>query len=156
MPLCTLIRKECFQRIGLINSHISSIDDWDIFTRIAELYPVIVIEDPVGIYRQPTPSSRQGSSARAAQLRRVAHHQLRLLTLPRVSAKPEIERRAIRRRTLARISESLVWTAVVQHLPGHQIGAAWSNILMAIRIDPRLVARAEGYRKLARRMLSAG
>ena len=35
MPLCTLIRKECFQRIGLLNRRISSIDDWDIFNRIA-------------------------------------------------------------------------------------------------------------------------
>jgi glycosyltransferase involved in cell wall biosynthesis len=153
MPLCALIRKECFLRVGLVNSHISSIDDWDIFTRIAELYPVIVIENPVGIYRQPTPSSGQGSSARAAQLRRVAQHQLRLMNLPRVSAKSELDRRAIRRRTIARISENLVWTAVVQHLPGHRIGPAWSNIVMALRIDPRVVARTEGYRKLAKRIM---
>lgn len=153
MPLCALIRKECFLRVGLLNRHISSIDDWDIFTRIAELYPVMVIEDPVGVYRQPTPSSGQGSSARAAQLRRVARHHLKLMDLPRVSARSETDRCAIRRRTIARISESLVWTAVVQHLPSRRIRPAWSNILMAIRIDPRVVTRTDGYRKLARRMM---
>src|ERR1700674_785062 len=46
MPLCTLIRKECFLRVGLLNRHLNGIDDWDIFTRIAELYPVLVIETP--------------------------------------------------------------------------------------------------------------
>jgi glycosyltransferase involved in cell wall biosynthesis len=153
MPLCVLIRKECFLRVGLLNRHISSIDDWDIFTRIAELYPVVVIEDPVGVYRQPTPSSGQGSSARAAQLKRVARHHLRLMNLPRVSARSETDRNAIRRRTIARISESLVWTAVVQHLPSREIRPAWSNILMALRIDPRVVARYEGYQKLAKRII---
>jgi hypothetical protein len=43
---------------------------------------------------------------------------------------------------------------VVQHLPSRRIGPAWSNILMAIRIDPRVVARTEGYRKLARRIMN--
>ena len=153
MPLCALIRKECFLRVGLLNRHISGIDDWDIFTRIAELYPVIVVEDPVGVYRQPTPSSGQGSSARAAQLKRVAHHHLRLMDLPRVSAGSETERGAIRRRTIARISKSLVSSAIMHHLPRHQIGPAFSNVLMALRIDPRVIARTEGYRQLAKRLM---
>src|SRR5262252_2071939 len=83
MPLCTLIRKECFFRVGLLNPRINGIDDWDIFTRIAERYPVVVIDAAVGIYRQPTPASGQGSSERAAQLQRVAKHQRQLLKLPR-------------------------------------------------------------------------
>ena len=39
MPLCALIRKESLLRVGLLDRNISSIDDWDVFTRIAELYP---------------------------------------------------------------------------------------------------------------------
>src|SRR4029434_6873906 len=96
MPWASLIRKECFHRIGLLNRRISSIDDWDIFTRIAELYEVLIIEEPVGIYRQPTPFSGQGSSARAAQLARVARQQIELLRLPR-AASASAERRQIGR-----------------------------------------------------------
>jgi len=74
MPLSTLIRKECFFRVGLFNHRLVGIDDWDLFVRVAELYHVLIITQPVGVYRQPTPFSGQGSSARAAQLRRVARH----------------------------------------------------------------------------------
>src|SRR6266571_1430799 len=93
MPLCTLIRKECFLRVGLLNHHVSSIDDWDIFTRIAEVYPAVVIQEPIGLYRQPNPFSGQGSSARAAQLRRAASHQLNLLRLPRAASATNKRRR---------------------------------------------------------------
>jgi len=111
MPLCTLIRKECFLRVGLLNRHVSGIDDWDIFTRIAALYPVAVISEPVGLYRQPTPGSGQGSSARAAQLHRAARHQRTLLRLPRALAGSKAQRRAARKRMRNRISENLIWTA---------------------------------------------
>ena len=106
MPLSTLIRKECLLRVGLLNRRLSGIDDWDIFVRIAELYPVLVIDQPMGVYRQPTASSGQGSSARAAQLRRAARHQLQLLRLPRAMAATPAKRRAIRRRTVNRIADS--------------------------------------------------
>jgi len=86
MPLSTLIRKECFLRVGLLNQKLKGIDDWDIFTRIAEIYPVLVTEEPMGIYRQPTPSSDQGSSSQANQLLKAARHQLRLLELPSAGA----------------------------------------------------------------------
>src|SRR5438067_2932101 len=47
MPLAVLIRKDCLLRVGLLDRTINSIDDWDIFTRIAELYPVITIQEAV-------------------------------------------------------------------------------------------------------------
>src|SRR6185369_6325417 len=39
MGLSALIRKDCFARIGLFKRHLDGIDDWDMFVRIAELYP---------------------------------------------------------------------------------------------------------------------
>ena len=75
-----------FSASRLLNRRVSSVDDWDIFTRIAELYPVIVMREAMGLYRQPTPDSGQGSSKRAAQLYRAAHHQKNLLRLPRAAA----------------------------------------------------------------------
>ena len=153
MPLCTLIRKECFLRAGLLNRHVSSIDDWDIFTRIAELYPVVVIEDAVGVYRQPTPFSGQGSSARATQLRRVAKHQLKLLQLPRAAAASPQQRRAARRRTINRISENLIWTAAKKYLPNGKIGPAYANISVALRLDPMSFIRPDAYVKLLKNLV---
>ncbi len=153
MPLCTLIRKECFLRIGLLNRHICSIDDWDIFTRIAELYPVVVMPEPVGLYRQPTPDSGQGSSARAAQLLRVARHQRNLFRLPRVVAATKVERRAARKRMVNRISENLIWTAAAKHLPSFKVKAAIANVLVALRLDPISIVRPGAYEKLAKNLI---
>lgn len=153
MPLCTLIRKECFQRIGLLNRRISSIDDWDIFTRIAELYQVVVIDEPVGIYRQPTPFSGQGSSARAAQLGRVARHQLELLRLPRAASASTARRREARARTINRISENLIWTAARKYLPQGKIVPAYANISVALRLDPMSFIRPGAYLKLAKNLI---
>jgi hypothetical protein len=154
MPLCTVIRKECFLRAGLLNRQISGVDDWDIFTRIAELYPVLVLETPVGIYRQPTPLSGQGSSARAAQLRVAARHQRKLLRLPRAAAAPLHQRRASRKRMLNRISENLLWTALTQYLPHGRIRPAYENISIALRLYPLSAVRPGAYKKLAKNLLT--
>ena len=153
MPLCTLIRKECFLRVGLLNLQVSSIDDWDIFTRIAELYPVIVLKTTVGIYRQPTPGSGQGSSARAAQLRRATRHQLELLRLPRAAAASTSERRQARRRTIGRVSENLIWTAAKVYLPRRKFRPAYTNLTVALRIDPLSFVRPDSYLKLVKNLL---
>jgi glycosyltransferase involved in cell wall biosynthesis len=153
MPLCTLIRKECFESIGLLNRRISSIDDWDIFTRIAELYEVVVIEEPVGIYREPTPFSRQGSSARAAQLGRVARHQLDLLRLPRAASASTARRRKARARTINRISENLIWTAARKYLPQGRLVPACANIAVALQLDPISFLRPRAYMKLAKNLI---
>ena len=153
MPLCTLIRKECFLRVGLLNRHLNGIDDWDIFTRIAELYPVLVIETPVGIYRQPTPFSGQGSSARAAQLSRAARHQLKLLRLPRVTSAPSSQRRAARKRMLNRIAENLLWKAA-HYLPEGKFGPAYANVSVALRLNPLSAVRPGAYKKLAKNLIT--
>lgn len=155
MPLATLIRKECFLRVGLLNTRLIGIDDWDIFVRIAELYPIIINEQPVGIYRQPTASSGQGSSVQAQQLRRAAHHQLQLLRLPRAMAAPAGKRRAIRRSAVNRIADTLLWNALPLLRSG-EYASVCANILGALRLSPLRAARPSAYKKLAERVLVRG
>ena len=154
MPLCVVIRKECFLSAGLLNRRVSGIDDWDIFTRIAELYPVLVLEAPVGVYRQPTPFSGQGSSARAAQLRRAARHQLSLLRLPRAAAAPLHKRRAIRKRMLNRVSENLIWTALTQYLPHGKMVPAYAHISVALRLNPLSAVRPGAFKGLLKKLIT--
>jgi glycosyltransferase involved in cell wall biosynthesis len=152
MPLSTLIRKECFLRVGLLNQKLRGIDDWDIFTRIAEVYPVLVTEEPMGIYRQPTPSSDQGSSSQVTQLLKASRHQLNLLELPSARAADPGVRRTIRRRTLNRCADTLLWTATRQ-LPRGEYGAFFRNVLGALRLNPFRIARPTAYKKLAQRLM---
>lgn len=153
MPLSTLIRKECFLRVGLLNRKLSGIDDWDIFTRIAEVYPVLVVDQPMGVYRQPTPSSVQGSSSQATQLRRASRHQLRLLGLPRARMASASKRRAVRRRAINRIADTLLWNAA-QYWPRGEYRAVCANIMVALRLNPLRAARPGAYKKLAKRLLT--
>jgi glycosyltransferase involved in cell wall biosynthesis len=148
MPLCVLIRKTCFLKVGLLRPHLHGIDDWDILVRIAELYPVVVLSEPMGLYRKPTPLSGQGSSAQDTQLRRAARQQLELFRLPRVVAASKEKRREVRRRTLNRIADTLLWSAIRELRQGNW-SAARANTLSALISSPLRIARPAAYKRLA-------
>jgi glycosyltransferase involved in cell wall biosynthesis len=147
MPISAVIRKRCFSSVGLLKNNLHGIDDWDIFVRIAELYPMLVLDQPVGIYRKPTPFSMQGSSPQAQHLSSVARHQLELLRLPRARAASANKRREVRRRALSRIVDTLLWNAV-QAIRQRAYEFACANVLAALRLNPRRALRPRGYRRL--------
>lgn len=153
MPLSVLIRKDCFLRAGLLNRRLRGIDDWDILVRIAELYPVMVMGEPVGIYRRPTPLSEQGSSAQAAQLYRAVQHQSQLFSLPRVMSASKLRRRETRRRTVNRVADTLLWNAA-RRLPERDFKFAAANILTALRLNPLRALRPGVFKKLTERLTS--
>ncbi len=145
--LSSLIRKESLLRVGLLRRHLIGIDDWDLFARLAEIHPAVVTTEAVGIYRQPTRHSGQGSSARAAQLRRVVRHQLELLKLPRAQAATRKQRRTVRRRLRNRIADTLLWNAA-QRLPYGEFDQVSENILLAMQLNPTRVIRSRGPRRI--------
>ena len=147
MPISAVIRKRCFSSVGLLRNNLHGIDDWDIFVRIAELYPVLVLDQPVGIYRKPTPFSMQGSSPQAQHLSNVARHQLELLRLPRARAATANKRREVRRRALSRIVDTLLGNAV-QAIRQRAYEFGFANAVAALRLNPRRALRPRGYRRL--------
>ena len=148
MPISVVIRKECFAAVGLFNSKLPGIDDWDLFVRLAELYPVIVLKEPLSIYRKPTSFSGQGSSAQAKHLSRILPHQLNLLRLPRVKMAPLNKQREIRIRTINRIADTLLWNAV-QAIGDGAYRFACINTFTALRLRPSRAFYPRRYRKLA-------
>ena len=153
MPISVVIRKECFFRVGLFRRSLAGIDDWDLFVRLAELYPVISLAEPVCIYRQPTPSSGQGSSAQARHLTRAARHQWQLLKLPRTAEASAARRREVRRRTVNRIADTLLWNAA-RRLPEGAYRFACANALAALRLNPLRAMRPMAYKRLCQRLLA--
>lgn len=153
MPLAVVIRKDCFFRVGLLNRWLRGIDDWDLLVRIAELYPALVMSQPVGIYRLPTPTSCQGSSSQAGQLERAARHQRQLLRLPRASAAPRRIRREVRRRTLARCADTLLLSGA-RLLYAREYHQGLANIWTGLRLYPQRALRPAAYRQLIRRMFN--
>jgi GT2 family glycosyltransferase len=85
VPCPTVIfRRACLDRVGLLDESAAGVDDWDLWVRIAELYPVLSTEQEIAIWRQPTPTSGQ-FSFRAHRMHRRAYrlHRDKWLRLPR-------------------------------------------------------------------------
>ena len=148
MPISVVIRKECFTSVGLFDNSLTGIDDWDLFVRIAEAFPIAVMNEPVSIYRQPTPTSGQGSSSQARQLSQAAQHQLNLLRLPRATEAAAQMRKEVRARTLNRIADTLLLNAARQ-LAEKSYRPARVNAATALRLRPSRVFYPARYRRFA-------
>ena len=99
IPSCSVVvRRSAIESVGGLFHEAAPADDWDLWLRITERYPIAALPEPVAIYRQPTLWSRQGSSRMADGL---LSADLRVLEdcakLPRAMANPSAFRRAARR-----------------------------------------------------------
>ena len=94
-----LFRRSCLFNTGLLDRSIAGIDDWDLWVRVAALYPIAALDEPVVIWHRPSPDSDQ-SSARAVEIVALSTRQFRRhwLRMPRVAqASPAVRRKAARR-----------------------------------------------------------
>jgi hypothetical protein len=135
IPGSVVVRKSCLLEIGIFNQSLAGIDDWDLWTRIAEAHPVLVDQRPVCIYRCATPESDQGSSALARHMLCAAKHQTQLLKLPRAQNATANQRRAVRWRTRRRIADTLSWRAA-EELPRGAFRFAAANFYTSLRLNP--------------------
>jgi glycosyltransferase involved in cell wall biosynthesis len=99
IPSCTVVvRRSAVESVGGLFHEAAPADDWDLWLRIAERYPVAALAEPVSIYRVPTLWSKQGSSRVADGLLTADARVLeRCAKLPRALANPRAFRRAARR-----------------------------------------------------------
>ncbi len=51
-PSSVLVRRQCFDRVGLFDRTLRSVEDWDMWIRIAAVYPFAVTGAPLVYYRQ--------------------------------------------------------------------------------------------------------
>jgi hypothetical protein len=149
IPGSVVVRKKCFLEVGTFNRRLAGIDDWDMWTRIAELRPVLLDHRAVCVYRRATPASGQGSSDIARHLHAAAKHQTVLISLPRARDAPAWRRRAVRQSTRRRIADTLSWRAA-EELPRGAFFFAASNFFVALRLSPLRAARPTHLRELWR------
>ncbi|HET6976109.1 MAG TPA: glycosyltransferase [Pyrinomonadaceae bacterium] len=107
-----VFRRECVKRLGFLEDNAPGVEDWDLWVRIAEVYPVLAVEEPVAIWRQSSPRSGQFTS-HEEKLHREARrlHRDKWLKLPRASAVHATERRRAARDFASHASQQLVWSA---------------------------------------------
>jgi glycosyltransferase involved in cell wall biosynthesis len=151
-----VFRRSCLYRIGLPGATIPGIEDWDLWVRLAELYPVIAVEQPVAIYRRATPDSGQFTSNAAEVVRLITRtHRRRWLTLPRALNASAAERQRARRRFSRNMANHLIWEAGRSLKHGHFI-AAQKNLRTALSLHPlgfaHRVTRPSNFRFLMARL----
>ncbi|MGF1672663.1 MAG: glycosyltransferase family 2 protein [Rivularia sp. (in: cyanobacteria)] len=67
----TMIRAECFKKVGLFDADLSVGEDRDMWTRIALIYPFAVIKEPLTLYRRHSQNTTKSNQKIIPQLSRV-------------------------------------------------------------------------------------
>ncbi len=119
-----VFRRSCLSSAGMFERSIAGIDDWDLWIRLAALYPMIALEQPVVTWRRPSPGSDQ-KSARAVEMVSLATRQFRehWLKLPRVIDAPSRLRQNASREFSQNMASHLVWEAGRSLSYGQVMGA---------------------------------
>jgi glycosyltransferase involved in cell wall biosynthesis len=47
-----VVRRSCFETVGVFDCNLNSVEDWDMWIRIAKHYPFALIREPLSYYRQ--------------------------------------------------------------------------------------------------------
>lgn len=142
VPCLTVIfRRACLERVGLLDESAAGVDDWDLWIRISELYPVLATEQAVAIWRQPTPTSGQ-FSFQAERMHRRAHrlHRDKWLRLPRAMQATEERRNEAARAFAERATQQMISEASSRFRAGRTLDSIRIALEMA-RLYPRAAVR---------------
>ncbi|MBD0372691.1 MAG: glycosyltransferase family 2 protein [Pyrinomonadaceae bacterium] len=147
-----VFRRACLNRVGMLDPAIPGIDDWDLWIRISELYPVLSLERPAIVWRKSTPVSGQGTS-NALRIVELSARRFKenWSSLPRVLQSSAQARKRVSRRFYDNMTNHLLWDAVRSMAAGQWLRSQ-KNILAAMRLSSYSVARAllrpKSYRSL--------
>lgn len=150
-----LFRRSCLFAIGLPTTAFPGVEDWDLWIRIAELFPVVAVRRPVVIYRVATAASRQFTSDAAGMVTRTtAAYRTRWITLPRARSAPYAQQSDARRRFSFWMARHLLWESFSATRQLH-FGPAARNLWTAVWLHPlgvmRSLAQVAAHPQLLRR-----
>jgi glycosyltransferase involved in cell wall biosynthesis len=138
-PSSVLARKECFKRVGLFDTALRSVEDRDMWIRIAARFPVALIRLPLTWYRA-TPGSMSRNPERMERFERV------VLDSAFQNISPLRHRLLLRMRSYSRASFS---AAIMYREAGRSLSAC-IRILQSFLLWPFPYCREEFRTSLAR------
>ena len=143
-----VFRRSCLARAGLLDDRIPGLDDWDLWVRIAETFPVIAIETPVTVWQRSSPASGQGTSD-ATQLVSFGARQFHQcwMNLPRAANAPLPARRAAWRDFSENMAAHLIWESA-RAFRERRVNQALRNLATLPRLHPLATARIVKHRAL--------
>ena len=130
-----VFRRSCLSQIGLLDDSIPGIDDWDLWIRLAEIFPVVALESPVIIWRQSTATSAQGSSDTVELIDLGRRRFRQWVRLPRIADASPQNRKLAWREFSTNIAEHLAWESFSALRHG-QFRRALRNAGILIQLHP--------------------
>ncbi len=142
IPCATVVfRRASLLRVGLLEEAAPGIDDWDLWIRIAEFYPVLAVPKPLAIWRTPTRASGQLSS----QIHRMHGLMYRLhkdkwMRLPRATAQKDDLRHNAAHEFAECATQQLIWEAAAR-LKENRWRSCVQVLFTLVRFYPFVAAR---------------
>ncbi len=136
-----VFRRSCLDQVGLLDNTLPGLDDWDLWIRIAELYPIIALAEPVMHWRWSTPVSRQGTS-QAAGIVSKSVRQFRECwrQLPRAANASHQLKQGAWQRFSVNMAAHLAWE-VPRSLRHGQLTQAIRNLFALLQLGPLVLVR---------------
>ena len=136
VPAPTVVaRRARIIEVGLFDTDLKTMEDYDLWVRLAERFHVVGLPQPVALYRARSDDSGQKTSDRAAHERARKQVVDKMLAAPRAMAAPPGARRRARRRHMRLIYNSLIHDAATAVVRG-DARSARTCLATAVRLHP--------------------
>ena len=131
-----MVRRECFAKCGVFDCNLGSfVEDWDMWLRIARIYPFKVIKQPLVDYRQVASSASRNWSAMAQSYQ---------LVIEKAFATATWEDLPLRNRSYGTANLVLGWKAIQGKVKDPQQASYFRS--QALKHDPWLFFAKENFR----------
>ncbi len=100
-----MIRRSCFEEVGVFDGNLLSAEDWDMWIRLAAKYPFGLIREPLVLYRQHLKS-------KSNNLEKHLFHRLKTIDKTFQSVPPELQH--LKDRAYGRAYLSVAWKPLLQ------------------------------------------
>jgi len=134
-PSSVVARKHVMIECNLFNAELRQVEDWDLWLRVTEKWPVVTVQEPVAIYRKANSTSNQICSDSVSIYRQMLKIQELALQLPRAAAAPGWKRRRARSRLLSLAYNAMVHEAETALVEGDP-ATARAKSHEALRLRP--------------------
>ena len=150
--LSVVARKARLVEAGLFNPELIGVEDWDMWLRLAERWPVVAVAEPVAVYRRANAASGQVCSDSIEIYRRMRQLQRKTLQRQRARESAPAMRRRARSSLLDNAYEAMIYEAEQAFAEGEP-KLARAKLREAFRLRPLRAATGSG--RLLLRRLSA-
>ena len=134
-PVSVVADKQTLIKCELFTAGLGGVEDWDLWLRVTEAWPVVAVEEPVAMYRRANLCSGQMCSDSVSMYRQMLRVQEMALRRPRAAAAPRAKRRRARLSLLRLVYKALIYEASNAFAEGDR-GVARAKSLEALRLRP--------------------